>query len=231
MNVGDKIKNTLWKRRRAVSDLDIVIVVLILVIIFVFTQSTKTPKVAYDNPTLTGIDVSKDPEQSVCYFCDPLKITVKNINYTLTPVANYKICGMVLAKNTFFLIDGGADVAPIDVGLAWGKMAEPEYDKYMSYSSSNRFLQWNYKRDFPFSYDFLNSHVSHNHIIPADENILRAVNSFKNKENACMEGYLVNLRSSNNFIWNTSISRFDREAGACELFYVKKVRIGNNFYE
>lgn len=233
-SIHNNIRNS---SRRAASLVDWVILFFIVIILFSIYNDANKPTTSYKSykyDDVGEIDVSKDPEQTAALFAQPIIVRVHNIDFKLFPQANYKISGIVLAKNTFFIMDAGADLAPIDVGLAWGKMAEPEYDKYMSYSSQSRFLQWNYNSNFPFTFEFLNSHVSHNHIIPAGENILKAVKSFKNKEKVYLEGYLVNVESEYNggkFTWNTSLSRYDKSAGACEVFYVKKVRIGNNFYE
>lgn len=234
MKVEYIIKKLIKKSRKAFSISDVLIVSFIFMILIILIRYKERPQPVYINKALADIDITRDPEQSVCYFCKPLIIKINNKEYSIIPVANYKISGIVLAINTFFIMDAGAEIAPIDVGLAWGKMAVPEYDKYMNYSSSARYLNWNYDRNFPFSYDFLNSHVSHNHIVPANEKILNVIKSLKNKEKIYMEGYLVNIRSEFNgssFYWNTSLTRFDKEGGACEVFYVKKIRIENNFYE
>jgi len=230
MSVKYKTKNIFRNHRKAFSLLDMMIVFFSLIIIFVIIKSTNSPKIVYYNSTLADIDVSKNPEQSVCYFCKPIIKIINKIVYRLTPVANYKICGMVLAKNTFFM-DEIADIAPIDIGLAWAKMTEPEYDKYMNYRSSNRFLDFSPNPVPEFiSFEYLNSHVSHSHIIPSNDNVFKAVNSFRNKEKICLEGYLVNIKSKDYFT-PTSVSRTDTAGGACEIIYVMRVRIGNNFYE
>lgn len=229
-----ELYNLSKSRQNAYSVIDVIIFFLLIIIVYVIVQTPPPIKPSYNNSIVQEINVNKDPEQNVCYFHEPIIIKIKNRDYVLSLQASYKISGIVLAKNTFFLLDGGAELSPIDVGLAWGKMAEPEYDKYMSYSSSGRFLQWNYRMDFPFTFDFLNSHVSHNHIIPANENILNAVKSLKIKEKVYIEGYLVNVKSESDnykFTWFTSLSRYDTSAGACEVFYVNKIQIGNKVYE
>lgn len=229
-------KNVLNKYKKAFSSLDIFIVLCILLTIIIFALTPKYTGVVLSDNSLKEIDISKDPEQTACYLCETITLQGKGKNFVLYPLSYYKISGIVLAKNTFFVMDTGAEISPIDIGIAWGKMAEPEYDSLMKYSSSGRFLHWNYNnsKSFPFSYRFLNSHVSHNHIIPANNNILQILKSVKIKEKLYMEGYLVNVYSKygkGEFHWNTSLSRYDTEAGACELLYVKRVRVGNNFYE
>ncbi len=220
-------------KKKAFSLADFLILFFVAIIFITFIQSINRPVITNKLAAAGEIDVSKDPVQTAttASFASPIKKTIHDRTYKLYPQADYKIAGIVVGKNTFFMLDGGAEIAPIDIGLAWGKMAEPEYDKHMSYHSSGRYLSWHYKPEFPFTYQFLNSHASHNHIIPAGDNILKALKSLKNKEKVYMEGYLVNVKEKETYSWHTSLSRHDTEAGACEVFYVKKVRIGNKVYE
>jgi len=236
--MNSKITLKLIKNKKGTSSSDFLLILIIAVLIFIvfYTQYKNNAVVSNETNSNALIDVTQDPVQTatLAYFNAPLEIKINNKLHKLYPQADYKISGMVVGKNDFFFMDDGSDISPLDIGLAWGKMADAQYDKYMTYRSANRFLNWNYTKEFPFSYDYLNSHVSNNHIIPSSNNILKVLKSVKLKENIYLEGYLVNLRIDNKdsaFIWNTSLSRNDKEAGACELFYVKKVRVGKNFYE
>ncbi len=62
----------------------------------------------------------------------------------------------------------------------------------------------------------MNSHLSNNHIIHATENVKKAVETMKVGDKVVLK---------------TSVTRTDDSDGACEVFYVKSVRIGNKIYE
>lgn len=225
----------LMRKQRAFSSDDMLLVYLALVMLLLicFAQNATPPKSTYST-ILKDIDTAKDPQQSVCSLCKPIIKNINNVSYNITPVINYKISGMVVAKNDIFVSDSYAAISPIDIGLAWGKMAQPAYDKYMNYKSSDRFLHSNYKPNFPFTLDFLNSHVLHVHIIPANDNILRAVKVLKIKEKATMEGFFVNVtyKSGDTVLhWNSNPIRTATDAGTGEVFYVTRVRIGKDIYE
>ncbi len=234
MNKNAAIQKKIYKRNSGFSFLDFIIIFFLLIISYSLILQFNKPILNGANSSNSSlIDITKNPVQTPVLFAKDIIIVSNGAKLILKPVARYKISGIIIAKNTYFFKNYGAEISPIDIGIAWGKMAEPEYDKYMHYSSSSRTLHWNYKKSFPFTYTFLNSHVSHNHIIPATKNILNVIKSCKIKETVSLEGYLVNVFKEKNsrFKWYTSTSRYDTENGACEIMYVNKIRVGNKVYQ
>jgi hypothetical protein len=191
-----------------------------------------------DRPQVTGeefgeIDVSQEPLQIQYTSNEPIIIKNEDGEFTITPVAQYKIAAIVVSRKSYH--DGWrAEVAPVDLALAWGKLAEPEYDKYITYSQSDRWYFYEYEEGSLFNNSFVIPHSSNNHIIPADENVYKAIKIIKKKQKVLLEGFLVNAKGrykGENFWWNSSLKRTDSGDGSCELFYVKKVRIETKVYE
>ena len=193
---------------------------------------------ACDRPQITGmdfdqIDVSRDPIQGSPSSKDPIIIEMENYRFTLTPLAEYRLSGMVVSRETYS-DDWNAKVSPFDLAIVWGKLTEPEYDRYMTYDQSNRWYFYRWKADKPFDDSYVISHSSNNHIIPGNKNIEIAINAIRRKEKVTLEGALVNLAGTvkgEKVTWNTSLSRKDTGDGSCELFYVTKVRIDTKVYE
>jgi hypothetical protein len=191
-----------------------------------------------DRPKMTGlepdeIDTSQDPVQMPFKADEPIIVEVKNGYFMITPVAEYKISGVVVSKKTYSS-DWDGKVSPVDLAVTWGKLAEPGFSRYITYSQGNRWYFYQYKPGSPFDSSYVISHSSNNHIIPANENIRRAVKTVKKKNKVVLEGYLVNLKGTYKeqpVTWNTSLSRTDAGNGSCELFYVSKVRIDKKVYE
>jgi hypothetical protein len=191
-----------------------------------------------DKPTLTGvesdkIDTSQDPIQKPINSPEPMIIEFKNSHFTLTPIAEYKLSGMVVGKKTYS-DDWEGKISPLDLTIVWGKLAEPDFDRYITYSQGNRWYFYQYKAGSPFDNSFVISHSGNNHIIPANENIHEAVKMIKEKDKVVLVGFLVNLKGTykgQTVTWNTSLSRTDTDHGSCELFYVTKVRIDRKVYE
>ena len=180
------------------------------------------------------IDVSQEPEQN--QFKSKKSIILKiagDSEFTINPVAEYKIAAILVGKKCY-RDNWRGKVAPVDLVLVWGKLAEPESDKYISYSQHDRWYFYENKAGSPFNSSYVIAHSANNHIIPADENILKAVKTIEEKEKVFLEGFLVNVKSrrkGENFWWNSSLRRTDTGDGSCEVFYVKKVRIGTKVYE
>ncbi len=193
---------------------------------------------ACDRPRMTGvetdeIDTSKDPIQTPYKSDEPIIKEIKNGQITITPVTEYKISGVVVGKGTYSS-DWSGKISPFDLAIAWGKLARPEYGRYISYSPGYRWYFYQLRTGSPFDNSYVVSHSSNNHIIPANENVRRAVKKVKRKDKVVLEGFLVNLRGTYRgqpVAWNTSLSRTDAGSGSCELFYVLKVRIEKKVYE
>jgi len=194
--------------------------------------------ISCDKPQATSeefdeIDVSQEPVQIQYVSNEPIIIQNNGNEFRIIPVAEYKIAAVVVSKKRYH--DGfRSDIAPFDLALAWGQLATPEYDKYITYSQSDRWYFYEYRAECPFNNSFVIPHSANNHIIPADENIRKAINTIKKKEKVVLQGFLVNVKGrykGGNFWWNSSLKRTDSGDGSCELFYVKKVRIGTKVYE
>ncbi len=191
-----------------------------------------------DRPKITGvefdkIDTSHDPIQKPCTSNEPILIEIRNGHFKLTPLTEYQLSGMVVGKETYSF-DWESKISPIDLAIVWGKLAEDNYDRYITYRQSNRWYFYQYPPGSPFDNAYVVSHSSNNHIISANKNIYQTVKFVKKKNKVVLEGFLVNLAGiydGRNVTWNTSLSRADTGNGSCELFYVTKIRIDNKVYE
>ncbi len=191
-----------------------------------------------DRPKMTGvesdeIDTSRDPIQSSYKSDEPNIREIKNGLFTMIPVAEYRISGVVVSKKTYSSGWDG-EISPVDLTIVWGRLAEPEYDRHVTYSQGNRWYFYQYQPGSPFDNSFVISHSANNHIIPANENIHEAIKTIGKKDKVVLEGVLVNIKGTYKgqpVIWNTSLSRKDTGNGSCELFYVSKVRIDTKIYE
>ena len=179
------------------------------------------------------IDASPDPLQISVPSQEPILIRLKKAELKMTPLAVYKIAALVVGAESYSF-GWNAKISPVDLALAWGKLAEQEFQKYISYSQDNRWVVFNIKKDSPLDVAYVTSHASNHHIIPATQNIRYAVQTIKKKQKVLLEGFLVDITGTydgKTVWWNTSLSRTDTGSGACEILYVTKARIGNKVYE
>jgi hypothetical protein len=179
------------------------------------------------------IDTSREPLQTPCDANETITLRIKDGLFTIKPVARYR-ASVMLADREYYSYGWSAKIAPIDLAIVWGKLAEPDYGKYITYSQSDRWYFFEYKPESPFDSSYIIKHSANNHIIPATENVHKAVKSIKEKQKIILEGFLVNITGSykgQKVWWNSSLSRNDTGEASCELFYVNKVRTGNNVYQ
>lgn len=182
---------------------------------------------------LETIDTSQDPIQTSYRVDEPIMREIKNGHFTITPVARYKISGIVVCKKTYSS-EWEGKISPLDLAIVWGKLGGPEYDRYITYRQSNRWYFYQCKAGSPFDNSFVVSHSANHHIIPANETIGLAIQTIGNKEKVVLEGFLVNIAGTYKgrpVTWNTSLTRKDTGPGSCELFYVSKVRIDTKVFE
>jgi len=191
-----------------------------------------------NRPTLTGIDLDKidppqDPIQKSCTSDEPIIRELKSGRFTMTPLAEYQMSGVVVGKGSYSSGWDG-ELSPMDLAVAWGKLAEPENGRYVEYSQGYRWYHYRWREGSPVDPSYIASHSSNNHIIPANENIRRAIKTIRKKDRIVLKGFLVNLQGTAKgqaLTWNTSLSRTDTGNGSCELFYVAYVRIETKVYE
>lgn len=178
------------------------------------------------------IDTSHDPLQAY-YSGETIIRKFEHEEFTITPVARYEVSAMVAGMKSYN--DDESRLMPVDIALVWGKLAEPEYDKHVSYSQSGRWYFYQYDSGSPFDNNFVITHSANTHIIPANDGVYKAIKTINNKEKVSLSGFLVNLMGKDDrgrtFSAKTSLTRTDTGAGSCEILYVTKVRIGNNIYE
>lgn len=178
------------------------------------------------------------------------KSLINNNKMEMIPQAHYELSGRVVAYNHDFLfISKFFDSAALyDLGASWGKLSDTElFKKYITVYShkveftGSRRLSWQWKHNTPLTGSYISSHISHTHIIPANNNIMSAMLKLKLYDKVKVEGELVDMKyytqnSPHPINYYTSLSREDTDAtsrgsGACETLYVTKVQIGNFIYQ
>lgn len=205
------------------------IILIISIIIAVYKWYDAIPYVKGN--TSNAIITANDPIQLPTNAKDFIFRT-KIYTYTIIPLAYYKISGIVVARNSLFSGEEGA-IGPVDLGMIWGNIAVDNFDKYITFESSGRWLTPHLETidaPYPFVWGYVKVHASHTHVIPANKNVLNAINSLNKKQKASLEGYLVKVMRTDGWLWQSSLSREDWGAHSCEVMYVMKVQIDDKLY-
>ncbi len=164
-----------------------------------------------------GVLVAGDPVQT---SIAPIPILVGD--YSLEAVASYDITARVLSKHRY-RSDRGADLVPLDVAVAWGRMSDQSVLDRLSISQGNRFYFYEWPDKPPIPKEEIVCHSANMHLIPANARTSGAIEKLRAGEVVSMHGFLVNATGPGNFHWNTSLSRTDIGNGACELMYVEQI--------
>ncbi len=226
--------------RNTIGVLFLSILVVAVALGWSFPPQIKDETLQPTGEVLNDIDTSHDPIQAD-YTGEPIKRKISGDEFTIIPVASYEISAVLVSMKPYSELLGFAEdrlyakISQIDLCLAWGQLAEPEYDRYMTYSQGKRYCSAQSGKDAPLDFNSQINHWSNNHIIPATENVHNAIKSLKNKEKVVLKGSLVNVQFESNgqeyMFLKSSLSRTDSGYDACEVFYVNSVRIGNKIYE
>jgi len=140
--------------------------------------------------------------------------------------ARFDIEARVLRK-AIYRLDGGADVAPVDLGVGWGPMSDSAVVEALEFSQMGRFLYWK-PRDparFPLAPDAMLRNAAQLHLIPATRSIESRLKRLRPGQRVGIGGYLVDVTGPSRFVWRTSLSRADTGAGACEIVYVETLDV------
>ncbi len=125
-------------------------------------------------------------------------------------------------------------LAPVDLGLAWGKVAELNDTIDFHWDQRNRrcIASDLYDADMALlgGRENLVKGFSNNHIIPAEKVVEKEVRKIRAGDRVRLRGYLVYIEGTKMSTgqvanYNSSTTREDEGDGACEVFYVTNVDI------
>lgn len=166
------------------------------------------------------VDVRNDPQQ-IDLEGKPAEIA--QADWTLTPLAEFHLAARVLAKESY-AFDAVAKLAPFDLALGWGPMAQPDVLQHIEISQSNRFYFWRTEAP-PIPTADIVSHSANMHIIPADREVLKTLAKVKPGQTIRLHGLLIEARNADGGNWRSSLTRTDSGNGACEIVWVRRLEI------
>jgi hypothetical protein len=145
--------------------------------------------------------------------------------YTFTPRARFDITARVLRKEIYRL-DGGAGLAPVDLGVGWGPMSDTAIIDQIEFSQMGRFFYWSTRSaEFPLPQQVIATHAAQMHMVPADGALESRLKALRPGQRVTVSGWLVDIRGPGGFTWNTSLRRDDTGNGACEIVYVESLAV------
>lgn len=165
-----------------------------------------------------GVIAPDDPEQSAA---SAETFSYKDLQ--VEPLADFSVEAKVLARENYSA-DAESIASPVDLALGWGRMSDEAILEAISISQRNRFYYWQVE-NFPIPRKEIEQHSANMHMIPANDEVAEQIDQVKAGEMVRFNGFLVNLKRSNGWHWNSSTTRNDTGKGACELVWVEEFEI------
>jgi hypothetical protein len=141
-------------------------------------------------------------------------------DYTLQPMAHYRISARLLHREPYHF-GRDADLAPLDFALGWGPMSDSAILSRLKLEQSSRFFSLYFDGAPPLPVGTLLLHSANTHLIPADDGVWSSLRWMRPGQVVELEGELVNISAPDGWYWNTSLTRTDTGAGACEVLWVE----------
>lgn len=167
-----------------------------------------------------GVLVAQPPTQTDAQ-AEP---AMQRKGYTLTPRARYQLQARLLARRPY-RFGREADLSPIDFALGWGVMSDNRVLDALRIRQSGRFFRLRWGEQAPAPEAEMMTHAANTHLIPADDSVARTLGRMRPGQVISLDGWLVDLEGPDGWRWNTSLTRVDTGAGACELFLVRSARV------
>jgi hypothetical protein len=157
----------------------------------------------------------------------PFRMTLHGRDYEVVPVAEYDITALVVSQNhaSLWLTEAVEDsgLTP-DVGVIWGENVTRDDYRRVSWSSGAFTLNAHWTDP---TVRLNMNQIGNVHLLAAGEDVSRQIAAIRNGDQIRLVGALVNYRCPQlGTGWrNSSLTRTDRENGACEVMLVDRVEI------
>ncbi len=145
--------------------------------------------------------------------------------HTITPIASIKFRARVLSTERYYA-DRGAKLSPMDLAIGWRGMSDSAYLKDLKISQFMRWYYFRYK-EAPLSDDTIYQQSKNVHLIPAQRQTWKRLQSVRTGHVVRARGSLVNITGPNGFTWNSHPTLGGSGQGSCWLMWVEDVQIEN----
>lgn len=176
-------------------------------------------------------ELLREPVQAKDELPEPFEVTRKGVTYTVEPLFNYELYGMLVSyHHANSLVDvsheAWKDYINIkDVCVLWGKNLENAIYERMKFRNRDFTCFYSYP-DEETGRVFNENCLSNNHLLPADPLVAAAVMRARKGDQVRFKGWLVSYGIKESpYRRTTSTTRRDRGNGACETVFVNEFEV------
>ena len=143
---------------------------------------------------------------------------------TVTPLAGFSLQARILSREDYHL-GPESRFSPTDLALGWGPMAAAGMAERLGVDQGSRWYHYRWGNEGPpMPPDDIARHSANMHMVPADASVARAIAGLSKGDMVSLQGWLVRIDDPSGWHWQSSLSRDDTGAGACELVLVCSVQ-------
>jgi hypothetical protein len=166
-----------------------------------------------------GVLVAEAPEQSPIEDGKSWKYN----DYRIAPLAAFNLRARVLHKKNY---SSGreAELSPVDLALGWGPMSDQKVLDDILITQRNRWYYWRAKR-LPISKEAIISSSANMHMIPANDEVEKILETIQSGHIIRLSGYLVAIKADHGWKWRSSLTRKDTGDGSCEVVWVESAQV------
>jgi len=173
----------------------------------------------------------QNPVQTKDAVPGPFEVTRKKFTYTVTPLFNYELWGMVVSyHHAASFIDVSHQqwndyLNTKDICVIWGKNVATGIYERMKFKNRDFTCFYRYP-DRETGELFTENCLSNNHLLPADPFVAAAVLKARKGDQVHFKGWLVSYgQKGAPYSRGSSTVRNDRGNGACEVVYITDFEI------
>lgn len=198
------------------------LVILASVLLLIVASKSRGELVDVDSvrPELLQEPIQVDTE------IEPFSFAYAGKSYTVEPVADYELWGLVVSHNDIesFMdfVHDASSVDTKDLCVIWGPNLETNDFQQIEFTSGDFtcFFQ------FPSGVDFRFDSISNNHLITDNQSIRDVIANIRVGDQVHILGSLVNYQEAGTTFWRrSSTKRRDSGNGACEVIFVDEIEI------
>ena len=139
---------------------------------------------------------------------------------TVSPLAGFSLQARILSREDY-RFGTESRFSPTDLALGWGPMAAEGMAQRLNIEQGARWYRYRWGAEGPpISPDQIATHSANMHLVPADATVARRIQALDAGQVVRLQGWLVRIDDPSGWRWQSSLSRSDTGAGACELILV-----------
>jgi len=166
-----------------------------------------------------GVKVTEAPKQTDLIQAEKFQ----HKGYQITPLAEFQLTGKILSREDYSF-GRESDLSPIDLALGWGAMSDEAVLDKIDISQSGRWYRWQVK-DFPIPRKTIETQSANMHMVPANSQVEDILEKTKQGQIVELSGYLIRVDADDGWHWQSSMTRNDTGAHACELILVQSFQV------